>query len=273
MHKYTQLMKEELATKISEERQDEWDRFAASWATRGFPLPDGSLISGILDIGYKSIEKLITALFEAEKTALSKEKTEPHGEYFNDLAEEFRSISQQEFGIIRSKALEYCQNTRGPIYNNILAAVGYKEASARQSINTKVKILEQELKLGISKTVTHQTIQVRGDVGVINTGQVYGSINARLEGFSGKGINELVEAFSRITQAIKDSNIDEEKKVEQLENIEFLVTEYEVPEQQRRRGVVKNIIQGLEKSLSIAANLTVLWGQYGPTIMKAFGIP
>ena len=83
----------------------------------------------------------------------------------------------------------------------------------------------------------------------------------------------MVEAFSRITQAIKDSNIDEEKKVEQLENIEFLVTEYEVPEQQRRRGVVKNIIQGLEKSLSIAANLTALWGQYGPTIMKAFGIP
>lgn len=272
MHKYTQLIKEEMASKMSGEREDEWDSFAASWGSRGFPFPDGSLISGILEIGYKSIEKLINTLFEAEKTALSKEKSEPSEEYFGRLGEEFRSISQQEFATVRSVGLRYCQNSRGPIYNEIVVGVGHKEASIRESINRRVGILEQELKLGISSPSIHQNIQVTGDGAVINIGQVFGSINSTVKRFSGTGATELANALLHLAQGIKDSNIDEKEKLKQLENIEFLAGQREIPEAQRKKGPIKAVVQGLDRCLSTTASLATLWGQFGPMIMKAFGV-
>jgi hypothetical protein len=205
------------------DREKEWDEFVSSWAARGWPLPDGSLISGFLEIGFKRMDVFIERLFETEKTAISKEAGTPSPKYFGDLAEEFKTIFQQEVSVIRSRAFQYTQGTRGPVSQSIIATVAHKEASIREATNRKVQIMEQELKLGIFKPVTYQTIQVTGDVAVINTGQVYGSIHARLERLSGTEPSQLVEAFSRISQAIKDSNVDDQVKCEQLQNIELLV--------------------------------------------------
>ncbi len=147
MHTLTKLKKDELISKISEERQEEWDRFRASWAKRGMPLPDGSLISGVLDIGFKSVGRLIDELFETEKAVLSKQPGVPP-EYFNGLAEEFGNIVRQEIGIIRSEALGLSGIPR-VVSSNIILTLGKKEASIRDSINRRFQILKEELELGV----------------------------------------------------------------------------------------------------------------------------
>jgi len=268
MHEYTRLKKEEFLSKMRTKCEDEVDQFAAKWATGGFSLPDGRLISGSLEIRFKFLDSLMDEIFHAEKIALSKEEAMPSP----NLAEELNTIFQQEVSTICSIALRDFRAERGPARDTIIAMTGAKEASIRESINRRVQIMEQELKLGVSTLGTHQTIQVGGDVGVINTGQVYGSINAKLERFSGTEATQLAEAFSRIAQAIKDSNVNEEDKKEQLENVEFLVTQYEIPEQQRKKGLIRSAIRNLGEWLPTVTNLAVIWTQYGPSIMKAFGI-
>jgi hypothetical protein len=151
MHKLTILKKDELTSKINEERRHEWDRFAGTWAKRGFPLPDGSLISGIIDIGFRSVERLIDELLETEETILSKQGMVAD-EYFGGLIGELRKVAKQEIDIIRSEAL-------GPfgmsanIRNNTIATVEQKEAKLRDSINRRVQILKEQVELGIFKSL------------------------------------------------------------------------------------------------------------------------
>jgi hypothetical protein len=207
MHKYTQLKKDELASKIRDARDKEWDKFAASAARTGFPLPGNAFISEVVDIGFKFLEKFIDELFGTEKAVISKAKLKPDEKYFQNLGQEFRDISDQEANVIRSKVLPYLEGIGIQASGDILGYIGHKGVELRESINRRVLMMEQELELGISTPGTHQTIQVGGDVGVINIGQVYGSINAKLERFSGMEATQLAEAFSRIAQAIIDIRI------------------------------------------------------------------
>lgn len=145
MHRITLLKKEELIIKIRDRRQEEWERFTASWAKRGFPLPDGSLIDGLLNIGFRSVEKLIDQLLETEGTVLSKQiSVEP--QYFEQLAGEFENVAKQEIDIIRSEVLGLSGLSRD-VANNTIVIVGHKEAGIRDSINRRVQILKEELDL------------------------------------------------------------------------------------------------------------------------------
>jgi predicted nucleotide-binding protein len=171
MQTLTLLKKDELTNRIRDKRQEEWDSFAASWAKKGFPLPNGSLISGILDIGFRSVERLIDDLFETEGTVLSKQNP-IDSQYFEKLAEEFRYAAKQEIDIIRSRALEVSGISRDSA-NDIITTVGHKESSIGDSINRRVQILKEELGLGIFKPTTGPATHVLGDVET-NTGRVFG---------------------------------------------------------------------------------------------------
>lgn len=160
MHKLTLLKKDELISKISEERREEWDKFAGSWAKRGFPLPDDSLINGILDIGFRSVERLIDELLKTEETVLSKQEMVTD-EYFGGLAEELRNVAKQEVDIIRSEALGPSRMSGNILNNTIIATAGHKEAKLRDSINRRVQILKEQVELGIFKSVTTSEQQTK----------------------------------------------------------------------------------------------------------------
>jgi hypothetical protein len=270
MHKYTQLKKDELARKIRDAREKEWDEAASLAARTGFPLLGGAFISKVVDIGFKFLEEFIDGLFEAEKAAISKNTVKQDEKYFHNLGQEFRVISEQETNVIRSRVLPYLQGVGKLPSAGILEYIGHKGADLRESINRRVLMMEQELELGISNSSIHQNIQVTGDGAVINTGQVFGSINSTVQRVSETGATELANAFLRIAQGIKDSNIDEAQKLEHLQKVEYLAAQCEIPEGQRKKGVIKSVIQGLERSLPTIANLATIWAQVAPIIMKAF---
>ena len=139
MQEYTQLKKDELATKIRDAREKEWDKSAASAARTGFPLPGGAFIGEVVDIGFKFLEKFIDELFETEKAVISKAKLKPDEKYFQNLGQEFRDISDQETNVIRSKVLPYLQGIGTHPSGNILGYIGHKGAELRESINRRVR--------------------------------------------------------------------------------------------------------------------------------------
>ncbi|HHT9109010.1 MAG TPA: hypothetical protein ACFYD9_10230 [Candidatus Wunengus sp. YC64] len=149
-----------------------------------------------------------------------------------------------------------------------IGKVEEKRNSMSGYIKTRVKTLQEEFKMGILQSATGTTIHVRGDVGVINTGTVYGSIQVKLEQLK-KSDKILAEAYERLTEAINNSNIGDDEKRENLENVEFLVTQSETPEEKRARGIIKSITNFF--SLSTVANIATIWGQVAPIISKHLG--
>ena len=182
---------------------------------------------------------------EAEKLSLEKQPALAEN-YFINLSDESTKILREKCNILRSKALERVRGailpSNSPVPNNIITHISHRESLIRDWLITNIDLLKEELKLGISRSLAGTTIHVGGDVGVINTGRVYGSIHAKLQRISKPEAIELKDAFLRLAEAIQRSDIPDESKREQLENTEFLVTQYEIPEERRNRGVIKAVI-------------------------------
>ena len=180
-------------------------------------------------------------------------------------------IAKGEYEMIRSEALKIFDNWGGGRlgHNNIIIPnIQQDEISTCESINRKIKMLQEELRLRIPQSSTETTIHVSGDVGVINTGTISGSIQVKIEKLKESNQTELVSALTLLVETINNSTLKDEDKQEQMENVNFLVEQCEIPQTKRNRGIIK----ATERFLSTAANLATIWGQVEPVIMKSLGI-
>ena len=116
-------------------------------------------------------------------------------------------------------------------------------------------VLQEDNRRGVLQG-SRTTFQIRGDVGVINTGIVYGSIQTKLEQIKDSK-KELVEAFAKLTEAIKRLDINGGEKREKYENVEFLVDQCETPKEKRNIGVINSVFN----ALSATANIATIWGE------------
>ena len=128
-------------------------------------------------------------------------------------------------------------------------------------------MLQEELRLGIARS-GGSSIYVAGDVGIINTGEVYGAIEVKLAKLKESNQEELAVAFSDLAKTIKDSNISKEDERDQIEALELLVDQSKIPQEKRKYGLIK----ATERDLSSASNLLTVWGKVGPLILKTLGI-
>ncbi len=256
MHNYTRLQQEELKIRYNKEREKEWASIdsdmliSRAWCGSGH-------IRLLLESGQKNIDKLIDELFKIERISLFHEQEKPTETYFVNLNKEMIELAKGEYKVIRSEVARYVINP----------TIQQMEISTCESINRKIKMLQEELRLGIPQSSTETKIHVSGDVGVINTGTIsYSSIKVKLKE---SNQTELVNALTSLTEVINNSTLIREKeKQEQMENVDYLVEQSELPPEKRNCGVIKAIV----RSLSTAANLATIWGQVGPSVMKFLGI-
>ncbi len=258
MHNYTRLQQEELKIRYNKEREKEWESIdsdmliSRAWCGSGH-------IRLLLESGQKNIDKLIDELFKIERISLSREQEKPTETYFVDLNKEMIELAKGEYKKIRSAG--------GPLaHHDYDDMIQREENSTCESINRKIKMLQEELRLGIPQSSTETKIHVSGDVGVINTGAIlYSSIKVKLKESDQP---ELVNALTHLIESINNSTLREKEKQEQMENVDYLVEQSELPPEKRNCGVIKAIV----RSLSTAANLATIWGQVGPSVMKFLGI-
>lgn len=265
MQKYTELKLRELRDSYSLQMSDDWDEAASNMAARGFSSPSGMFFQQIEEIGIKYLDKLLEELFTVEKTALVNELSQQPANYFDTLKTEMTEVASGFLRGIYSRIDSY--GSHGPRG----MADAFREARERyiqiysSKVSTKVEIIKEELRLKIvpgGGTV----INVGGDSGVINTGTVYGDIHVHIEKMKGTDAKDLAEIFDKFLLAIKDSSERDNDKVALMENVEMLVSQYEAPPEQRKRGWIMASIN----TLSVAGSLTTLWQQFGPVIKEAF---
>jgi hypothetical protein len=264
MQRYTELIIEESKVRHWKVCEEECSKQASSAVLAG-RYHSGMNILLHIEIGQTYIDRLLDDLFEAEKAALIQQA--PSDNYFTSLIEEIINLIDKEYTVIFESINQRLKQLPG-VTNLIVDEGGKKKLAAFRSIDRRVQMLQEELRLGIDKSSPKTRISVTGNVGVINVGQVYGNIQVKLAQMKNSNMNDLVEAFEKLVSTVKTSVIAEKEMCEQMENIEFLISQSAIPNDKRNRGVIKTI----EKSLSVAANIATVWGEVGPVIMKALGL-
>ena len=270
MHNYTRLQLEELKVRYHKEREKEWASLDSD-AELQSAYGSGAHSSLFYKIGEKYVNKLVDELFRIEKIALSREQSKPSESYFADLNKEIIEFAKGEYKVVCSEAIKKFKYVRGQLVcseDAINSKIQQYESSTCESINRRIKMLQEELRLGILQSSTETTIHVSGDVGVINTGVIYDSVKVKIEKLKESNQTELVNALKYLIETVNNSNIKEEDKLEQMENVDFLAEQCDMAQGKRKHGLIK----AAEKFLSNAANLTTIWGQVGHVIMKSLGI-
>lgn len=264
MQNYTRLKLAELRERFIEQCHKEQDKAASSYAARGFSLPSDVLFVASEDINIKCLDVLIDKIFSIEKTALQNDRGSLDDKYFETLKDEFIKEAEGLLKVIfESRQGLYGGNTNILVNGENIYPTYLDKYTSR--IRNGIDIMKEEIRLGITGNPGGTTINVGGDVGAINTGTVYGTIHGKIEKLN-KTESALTEAFNNILEAIKESKINDGEKLIQMQNVEFLIDQREVPKEKRNNG----LISASFNLLSLAANLTTLWGQFGPVIMGAF---
>ncbi|MDP3111692.1 MAG: hypothetical protein Q8M71_06290 [Thermodesulfovibrionales bacterium] len=261
MQNYTKLKIAELRERFIEQCHKEQDKAASSYGARGFTLPGDLLFVASEETNMKQLDVLINKIFSIEKTALQNDRGSLDDNYFETFKDEFIKEAEGLLKVIfaiRRGSYEGNTNMNGEdIYPT------YRDKYTSR-IRNRVDIMKEEIRLGMTGNPGGTTINVGGDVGAINTGTVYGTIHGKIEKLN-KTDSALTEAFNNILEAIKKSKINDGEKLIQMQNVEFLIDQHEVPKEKRNNGLISTSLN----LLSLAANLATLWGQFGPVIMGA----
>ena len=263
MHNYSRLKVDELKIRYNEECGKEWAGLSSEALSLNMYGSSGH-ISQFLEMGHKYVNKFIDGLFETEKVALFHEQPELSESYFVALNREILEFVKSEYETIRTEALENFRSNN----DIIIPRIQQYESSTRESVNNRVKLLQEELRLEILRPSSKPTIYVCGDVGVVNIGTIYSSVQVKIEKLKESNQTELVNALKLLIEIINNSTLKNEDKQEQMENVNLLVEQCEIPKEKRNCGLIK----AAERFLSAAANLTTIWEKVGPMIMKFLGV-
>ena len=118
----------------------------------------------------------------------------------------------------------------------------------------------------------------RGDVHVHIEGSTVGSFvwGSTVESIEtnltiSKGISgeELANALHALTEACAtDQALDDEKRQEALQIIEYISEVATKPPEQRRVGVLRSAVNGLAGIMAVAAEANQIWQQWAPIILQ-----
>ena len=108
-------------------------------------------------------------------------------------------------------------------------------------------------------------------VGTINTAEVQ-SIDVAMSHISNGGNQGLATALKELTEGIIESQeLNPDQKNELIENINFVATQARLPEDKRKKGLLKSVLIGIKENISFAISLGDLWTKVEP-ILRQIGL-
>lgn len=152
MQKYTELNLKKLKSLLNKKREEEEAKLATSMAEIRLSNP-GAYYRNLLQIQDNYIQELLNALFDTEKTALFNEETKVHEDYFNTLKKEVIDFVVREVDIIPSRIIMSLQIDDNQAVDSVNSDFNRKEGKYRESINNKIDILKEELRLEKSNSL------------------------------------------------------------------------------------------------------------------------
>jgi hypothetical protein len=107
-------------------------------------------------------------------------------------------------------------------------------------------------------------------IGAINTGEVQ-KLDVALSNIRNGGDEELHGVLTRLTEAIvNDMSFQTSAKNEALEHLSFLAEQAKLPKDNRKSATARIVFAGLERLLSVSANLAQLLSVAQPHLEKLF---
>jgi hypothetical protein len=105
-------------------------------------------------------------------------------------------------------------------------------------------------------------------VGSINTGNVQ-SIDVAMSHIKTSGNEELAKVLGEFTQAvINDTAINTELKNQIIEQLSFLISQYELSKEKRKPSVIKTVLSTIKNTVSTVASLVMIWSKLQSLLEK-----
>jgi hypothetical protein len=125
----------------------------------------------------------------------------------------------------------------------------------------------------IGDTLTLNNINVNSsNIGAINTGTVQ-NLDASITVAKTQGQPDLAEAVNKLAQAVIDNTeINDAMKNEIAEQLVFLMSQVTAKPEDRSKGMIRSILNGLKSSISVTAGLLTIWDKVEPLLHAVFGI-
>jgi len=148
--------------------------------------------------------------------------------------------------------------------DQIDSIVGFPGNSPRMEIPKRIVIKNPQ---------TFNHIKVSNSVvGSINTGNIK-SIEIAMSDIKNRGDEEVYQVLKEFTEAIiTESNISHENKNEILERIDYLATQVVVPEEQRSKGIIRDVMFKIKESVSDIDSLQSLWNKLQRLVVEAINL-
>jgi hypothetical protein len=150
MHKLTEIEIGQKRKQYSKERDDEWNRIVRSASAAG-NLLSGNTIIQFIKTGFRYIDIILNSAYSVETGALLKSKILQPDAYFMDFKDKLFQITEEESGIVRSKALAQFRTMGEGIQREIVAQAGRETADLRESILGHVERIKEQVKLDLSQ--------------------------------------------------------------------------------------------------------------------------
>lgn len=118
---------------------------------------------------------------------------------------------------------------------------------------------------------TVHSVNVQGGVvGVINTGEVR-KIAVAIGNTEKQGNTELAATLKAFTDSlIADESLNEHQRRDMVDQLGLLSAELTAPKESRRPAVIKPVLEGLGKAVTISTGLIALWDKLHPLLKEAF---
>ncbi len=241
----------------------EWERILEKNAEKGFDLVQGSCIDELFDASCEQQDNLLNNLLSSEEQHLRNIDEEVvTSEHFTDLTEDLTNFWRKCYLGIQSKVRQF-------VPANIVSEISdwACEMPTLDSVMRRIKIMEKKYNDGLLKTsAAHTIINVGKNEGVINTGHIYSTVQGKIVQINKESNDIVLNSINSLLTAINQMTINESAKLEYLKNIDFLVSQYALPKEQKNSFLIKTVLQ----TLSTSADLISIWDKYGALITAGF---
>lgn len=239
----------------------EWGRITSNRPSRSF-RHECPRFGEFYDVSCMQLDTIMNDLLASEEIYL-KTVSIISSQHFNNLTEDATNFWRKCNSIIRSKVREFTPDTVD--INKLLFDC---EIPTIDSIMRRVSVMEKKYKAGLIKPDNAHitTINVSRNEGVINTGNIYEAVQGKIIQINKSSNDEVLNSINSLLTAIKDMNINEAAKLEHVKNIDFLVSQYTLPKEQKNSMLIGTVLQ----ALSTSSDLISLWDKFGVVITAGF---
>ena len=262
MQKETQKSFEELKNKLLDTRDREWLNL------RMEPIASHAgqeNVATFFSIGNDYVSQLVDSLLDMEHNALSSDETPKVDEdYFTGLINEILRLVQTEYRSIRDRAFirfeQLPKDERAALSRDIDRLISLK----CMTIIHNIEHIKYELNNKSSGTCSASP---EGCAPPITDAEIlYSSILARIRSLPVSEDEKFLQALDHFLEEIHPSTFAGKESLFMLQNVYFLLDQYEMPPEIKNPGLINASLY----YLASAVNGAEIWLKYSPAIVAYF---